>query len=353
MKDEHADNNLRDLLRATYRTEPANPDFKERLRQRLRPARHSAPSGLANWRYARLGAPVVAGAALAIVGYNIWTAFSIVPINIPPGAAMVATVPAAAVLPSSVTTTGQAATAPLTTGNLEIRVTDAPAAQEVTSIVVTVASVEIHKAGVEDGAGWLPVPITGGHSFDLTQLRGLESVLAVADLPPSSYTQVRMDVTDISLLLNGEMKTAPPPGDKLKFVQPFDITAGGTTTLLFDFDALRSVVLNANGRVSFRPVIKLTITDGNPAGIKITSRDLPAGKTGQDYQATLAVSGGEAPCTWSVAGGSLPDGLTLDPETGVIAGTPTAGGATFVIRVVDSSVPARSATLELTINITP
>src|SRR5207247_1564118 len=57
-----------------------------------------------------------------------------------------------------------------------------------------------------------------------------------------------------------------------------------------------------------------------------TSSPLPAGTVTAPYSQTLAVSDGTAPFTWSVSGGMLPPGLTLDPS-GALTGTPTLDGA--------------------------
>ena len=59
---------------------------------------------------------------------------------------------------------------------------------------------------------------------------------------------------------------------------------------------------------------------------------------GVAYNQTVSASGGVAPYTYSVSGGSLPAGLALNPSTGAITGTPTTSGpATFTIRAADSA----------------
>lgn len=55
---------------------------------------------------------------------------------------------------------------------------------------------------------------------------------------------------------------------------------------------------------------------------KITTTTLPNGTVDTEYKQTL-IADGTAPITWSVTGGSLPDGLSLS-EDGVLSGTPTA-----------------------------
>ena len=66
------------------------------------------------------------------------------------------------------------------------------------------------------------------------------------------------------------------------------------------------------------------------------ARTLPVGVTGQSYHGMLNVSGRQDPYHFAIKSGSLPPGLTLNPLTGLIHGTPlVAGTHTFQVVVTD------------------
>lgn len=76
---------------------------------------------------------------------------------------------------------------------------------------------------------------------------------------------------------------------------------------------------------------------------------------GRAYSATLGATGGTAPLSWSLTAGTLPPGLSLNSATGLISGTPgdKADHASLTVAVSDSGTPAQSASMQLTLTVSP
>lgn len=115
-----------------------------------------------------------------------------------------------------------------------------------------------------------------------------------------------------------------------------------------------------NGTFSFT----VTVTDGNgvtadkefsltvgaAALVISTASSLPAATEGDSYSQTLTATGGTAPYSFALAGGSsLPAGLTLSENS--ISGTPTASGGpfTFTVEVTDANSVKASKQFTLTV----
>jgi hypothetical protein len=69
----------------------------------------------------------------------------------------------------------------------------------------------------------------------------------------------------------------------------------------------------------------------------IETNTLEEGVVGEPYLQSLSAVNGAAPLTWKTDNGRLPDGLRLDPVTGIISGEPTSrGDFHFVVTVEDA-----------------
>ena len=262
--------------------------------------------------------------------------------------------------------------ASLQTGSVELRITDAPRKDNVTEIWVTVTQVQIHKAGTDNesedsDADWITANLTSANRFELLSLRKpnglqIQQFLGGATLAAGKYTQVRLVVDNVSVKVDGVLKDAEVPSGKIKLVHPFDVVAGQTTVLVFDFDAAKMVTIaGKSGKILVKPVIKLTSEKANEPtptqsaqSLKITTPYLPNGDNGIYYSANLSVEGGASPYSWAISAGLLPQGLGLDAATGIISGTPTTEGTfNFTVKVTDNSTPNKNGTKEFAISIAP
>ncbi len=78
----------------------------------------------------------------------------------------------------------------------------------------------------------------------------------------------------------------------------------------------------------------------------------PFGVQDAPYSFRLDATGGVGSLTWSVIAGSLPTGLTLEPTSGVVSGTPTVGGVFgFSVMAQDHGHPRNTATQAFTITV--
>lgn len=151
---------------------------------------------------------------------------------------------------------------------------------------------------------------------------------------------------------------------------------GGVTPYTFDIIGLPAGLTfdPDTGTISGTPLnvydalpLEITVTDSGtpqqtateqatltvkPAPVQISTAALAAGQVNAAYSERVLAIDGQAPYTWAVVAGVLPDGLRLNTSTGVISGTPeTPQISTFTIEVTDDDTPATTDSKEFTIEI--
>jgi hypothetical protein len=153
------------------------------------------------------------------------------------------------------------------------------------------------------------------------------ALAAAGGAPPYQWSISGGDLpTGLSLgLLSGTIVGTPTaPGN-------FDFTVRLTDSK--SMSAQRSLVIN----VSAPP-------------LTATAPALPTAITGTPYSQLLSATGGLPPYAWSVTGGSLPDGLKLDPAAGTLSGMPMAQGS-FNFSVMVSDAESTKATFGMSLHI--
>jgi len=127
-------------------------------------------------------------------------------------------------------------------------------------------------------------------------------------------------------------------------------TPNATGTTSFTVKATDSTVPTA--QTATKP-LSITVV----SALSITTSSLPNGTVGSVYSTTVAATGGTTPYSWSWApqsGSSLPPGLSIDPASGTISGTPGGSGGTFnvTVTVTDSTIPQQNVSANFSITIT-
>jgi Putative Ig domain/Matrixin/Ig-like domain from next to BRCA1 gene len=95
--------------------------------------------------------------------------------------------------------------------------------------------------------------------------------------------------------------------------------------------------------------VLINVTVSLPS-LSIASASVPQAQVGSQFSYQLSATGGKPPYTWAVTGGALPGGLSLAASTGVISGTPTAGGGfSFAVTATDAQPASASKVFSMTV----
>ncbi len=108
----------------------------------------------------------------------------------------------------------------------------------------------------------------------------------------------------------------------------------------------------ADGRATAIRPMTLSVAAGGL--LAVATPALPATTAGLAYSQSLQASGGTPPYTWRLVAGDLPAGVSLDPATGVVSGSPSGSGtAAFTVRLEDGIGASVTKTLALPVNAAP
>ena len=172
-----------------------------------------------------------------------------------------------------------------------------------------------------------------------------QATLSSMDNLPSGYNATTV-FFELTLKVNGVVVTNPVFNRAVSVTVPFAVAAN-TLYKVAHLKSDRSVeIIDAVASVpnqtltffvtSLSPFMVLARNKVAPV---ITTTSLPNSRVNTPYTQTLTATG-DGPVTWSIISGSLPAGLSLDSDTGVISGTPvSAGTSTFTIKASNGVTP--------------
>jgi hypothetical protein len=136
-------------------------------------------------------------------------------------------------------------------GKLAIYLTDLPVGVE--KVLVTISAISVHKTG---GAAF--TVFTGEREYDLLELQNNPELLFDTALEEGKYTMIRMEVTAGLIQVSGAQYPLTVPSSEVKINCNFTVSGGGTTRIILDFDAEKSLQVSGNPKNNtyrLRPVI--------------------------------------------------------------------------------------------------
>ena len=146
--------------------------------------------------------------------------------------------------------------------------------------------------------------------------------------------------------------TVTTDGDRVQFMVDQQRDHGQWTLFgTYLLGAASAVEISDDGRPQvMADAVRLVGRDLTP--LLITTADLPTAAAGSVYSVTLTADGGIPPYHWTLPGGVLPAGLTLDATTGLIAGTALTDGI-YAVTVQARDAAGQESSRNLTIQVLP
>ncbi len=194
-------------------------------------------------------------------------------------------------------------------GRAVFTIKDAPVRlSDVNEVWVTVSKVEVQSAQ----QGWITVS-SGPHRYDLLQLHADadQGILADVALPPGTYQQVRLTISDVEVIDAQGSHDAVRSSDSISFSAPFTVDANRATVVQFDMDLADSLRLATGGQYVLLPVIRVTAFEGASVHVLTSDFVVVSGGTQHDVVVVGTDERGQV-----VAGTGLPIDLVVRVEPG-------------------------------------
>ena len=234
--------------------------------------------------------------------------------------------------PASIPTQPATAPSPATEGNFRLLISDdVNAIEDFASLIVTISSVGVHKAG-EDG-GWLEFPLAEEEELDLVSLQGenAEEIWS-GNLTAGQYTNVFIYVSDIDAELNnGDSTEVKLPSDKLHINTNFSIPEDSPVDFVFDISVVAAGNEKSGIKYILQPVISQSGSNQKFTEVKSRERERDRERESLDLELEGDIAPGETVTLLVTFNGEPVVGATVEVNGEEIGETGDDGTISFTI----------------------
>lgn len=197
-------------------------------------------------------------------------------------------------------------------GRAVFTITDAAADMgTVSEVRVVVDEVRVHS----ESQGWITVT-SDSQEFDLLELKaqGSQALLADASLAPDTYNQMRLDISQVTVVDDRGENEAKLPSGELKLQGELVVEENSTSTATFDFIADESLHVAGNGQYMMAPVVQVTTrTDAQVDASSRSNVEISGGNIVTDVKLGMGTDGNMA------VGIQIPAAANINIGSGVIS----------------------------------
>ncbi len=343
---------LRPLLQAMLAAREAysfvpSPDTKKAARERFNAAlevldrrqvkRQAWFTGLLGW--SRVWATAATVILIAVIGF-----FVMRPVLFPAetGPSPGPTTSAPAPGPTTSTPTPVPTTTPSLNsgvGMIKVYITDPPP-PKMDEIWVDIKNLDVHKYG----GGWTTIAENPG-AFNLKAIEGIQQYLADQIVEAGKYTQIRLGVNSVRIVVGEDEHYAKVPSENIKLVGNFEVIDNNTTEITLDFNGEKSVLITGKGEYIFKPVIKLLLEYPSPSAPTVTSVAPNSANRGQTLNVAITGDNLTRATAVSFGAGITINSYTVNSGTQVTANITIAVDATLGTKNVSVTTPGGTGTL--------
>ena len=204
----------------------------------------------------------------------------------------------------------------------------------------------------------IPVTVTQDLSLTVAQAPTTTNLGDSADTVVAGQSETYTATVNAALPPGGTVdfsgnSARSPPARTLRLTTSAPFTA--TCTVGYTTPGTHLIQASYSGDDSTTSSASATSTVTVTPALAVATTSVPAASAGTAYPDTyLSATGGISPYTWAVTSGALPPGMTLDANSGDLAGTPTSAGTfAFTVGVTDSEPIPVTVTQDLSLTVAP